>query len=167
MPRCLDAHTTPPRSRSAPALLPCHTGAPDPNRCCWTWLVDEDGNPDTMFEQSVGSKAVDVGPEPINGVTAEHWHFKGYFPIEQVNDWWFANSTNGTSTLVQLNSFASIYKQGTIIGNETFANFNPGPIDVSTFKVPTSDPTFGVCKPCTDPSCDCQDDDFKSGPRFQ
>jgi hypothetical protein len=23
-------------------------GAPDPNRCCWLWLVDQDGNSDTM-----------------------------------------------------------------------------------------------------------------------
>jgi len=141
-------------------------GAPDPNRCCWTWLVDQDGNADTMFEQEVASKAVDVGSETINGVPAEHWHFKGYFPIEQINDYWFTNSTNGTSTLVQENSFASIYKQGTIIGNVTYANFNAGPIDVSTFKVPTSDPTFGVCKPCNDPSCDCSSDDFKQKPRF-
>jgi hypothetical protein len=135
-------------------------GAPDPNRCCWTWLVDEDGDADTMFQQSVPTKAVDLGPETKNGVPTEHYHFKGYFPIEQVVDDWFGNSTNG-SVPVQSNNFASIYKQGTIIGNTSYLNFEAAPIDVSVFKVPSSDPTFGVCKPCTDPACDCQ-----TGARF-
>ena len=66
-----------------------HGGQPDPNQCCWLWLVDQDGNPDTMFEQDVAKKAVLVGNETKNGVPTEHWAFKGRFPFPQDNDWWF------------------------------------------------------------------------------
>ena len=76
-----------------------------------------------------------------------------------MNDYWFTNGTNGTA-LVEMDSFASIYKQGTIIGNSSYLNWSPAPIDKSVYAVPTSDPTFGVCKACSDPSCDCGDDKF-------
>jgi hypothetical protein len=52
------------------------------------------------FEEEVPAKSVDAGPETKNGVATERWHFKGYFPVEQVSDFWFAG--NGTNqTLVQ------------------------------------------------------------------
>jgi hypothetical protein len=58
----------------------------------------------------------------------------------------------------QANSFASIYKQGTIIGNSSYLNWKTGPIDESAFAVPDSDPTFGTCKQCgKDPMCAMED----------
>jgi hypothetical protein len=127
-----------------------HGGQPDPNQCCWLWLVDEDGNPNTMFEQDVAKKAMLVGNETKNGVPTEHWAFKGRFPFPQDNDWWF--TPNGS--LVQTNSYASIFKQGTVVGNASYTNYVTTPIADVTFTVPTSDPTFGVCKQCgKDPAC--------------
>lgn len=73
---------------------------------CWWRLVDDDGNAESMFEFNVPSKSVDVGSETINGVTAEHWHFKGYFPIEQVDDMWFA--ANGESHLRAQHSLCTV-----------------------------------------------------------
>lgn len=108
-----------------------------------------------MFHETVAAKALDTGAETKNGVASEHWMFKGRFPFPQQNDWWFASDGGA---LVQSNSYASVFKQGTVIGNTSFTNWGTNSINASVFDVPTSDPTFGVCKPCSDPACDCGDD---------
>ena len=131
------------------------TGTPNPNTCCWLWLVDENGNNDKMsnFPQ-VPAKATDEGSSVVNGVTVEEWLSTSTFPFPQSGSYYFDN----TSTLVQTNSFASVLGKGTIIGNTTYANFKAGPIPNATFAVPTSKPTFGKCKQCgVDPSCPMSD----------
>eukprot|EP00911_Craspedida_sp_UC1_P000038 UC1_evm1s33 len=128
-------------------------GQPDPMSCCWLWLVDENGNADTMFQEVVPKKAIDAGAATVNGIKTEHWAFGTKFPFPQTSDFYFGSN----NTLVQSNSFASIFKQGTVIGNSSFSNWDSSPIDVSVFAVPTSDPTFGKCKQCgVDPECSMQ-----------
>jgi len=128
-------------------------GVPDPMQCCWLWLVDQNGDAETMFEQTVPAKSVDAGKTVINGVAAEHWHWEGKFPFLQIDDFYF--TPNGS--LVQANSYASVFSKGTIIGNSSYTNWDTAAISNTTFAVPTSDPTFGQCKQCgVDPECDMQ-----------
>eukprot|EP00040_Diaphanoeca_grandis_P015770 m.80867 g.80867 ORF g.80867 m.80867 type:complete len:239 (+) comp25357_c0_seq1:84-800(+) len=134
--------------------LQLHGGVVDPNQCCWLWLVDDEGNPDTMFEQIISPKAVDAGATTKNGVPSEHYTFHTNLPFPQTNDYYFATADQA---LVQVDSYASIFKKGTVIGNSSFTNFTAAPIANTTFAVPTSDPTFGICKQCgVDPECPMQ-----------
>ena len=117
--------------------------------CCWLWLVDEDGNNDRMFETRGGKHVKDMGPKTVNNVSTEHWSGTYVFPFLDVEDYYFDGATP-----VQWNSFSKLGKEGTIIGNQSFANFKAGAIPNSTFDVPDSKPTFGTCKQCgVDPEC--------------
>ena len=130
-------------------------GTPNPNDCCWLWLVDKDsGNNDKMHSFQVPPKSVDHGSTIMNGVTVEEWLSVSTFPFPQQDTFYFDNA----SRLVQVNSYASVLGKGTIIGNSTYSNFDDSPIANTTFAVPDSRPTFGKCKQCgVDPMCPMSD----------
>ena len=122
------------------------SGNPNPNDCCWLWLVDEDGNDEKMFALQVDKNAKDVGKTSAG---LEEWVSTGTFPIPTADSYYF----NGT-VLNKYNSYASVLDKGTIITNTSYANWQTGPIDNATFAVPSSKPTFGKCKQFgVDPAC--------------
>jgi hypothetical protein len=129
--------------------------------CCWLWLVDTSDPTNStnlkMSEVQIPPKATDEGSCTINGVQAEHWHAKGgVVVLESQSDWYVGNG----STLVQQNSQFRL-KLKDAIGNVTYKNYDPSPIDESIFAVPKSE-----CEECTpsemgdckefgkDPECD-------------
>ena len=123
------------------------SGNPNPNSCCWLWLVDEDGNDDRMFALQVDKNAKDAGKTSTG---LEEWTSASTFPFPTTDSFYFNNETD----LSKYNSYASVLGKGTIISNTTYTNWKTGPIDNATFAVPSSKPTFGKCKQFgVDPSC--------------